>query len=219
MPIILSEELISLRRAILTMAAEVDQRVEKAIDAMLNHNQAAAWEVRRGDDAIDRMELNIEEECLQCLALAQPVAKDLRFILAIMRINSELERIGDMALSISKRALDLDRHVPIAMPLSLVSMAEETRRMFSNAISALADNDAELALAIRRADSRVDELQKEVFTWVQMEIRREVESTEAAIDVLSVARKLERIADLCTNIAEDIIFLIEGTVVRHSNIR
>jgi len=218
MAISLYAELVKLRRSILTMAAEVDQRLEKAIDALLNHNQTAAWDVRRGDATIDRWELDIEEECLRCLALVQPRAKDLRFVLAIMRINSELERIGDMAQSISKRVLDLDRHAPIDTPMALVAMAQDTRTMYSNAINALADNDAELAGAIRKADSRVDELQKEVFSWVQSEIRREVELTEAAIDVLSVARKLERIADVCTNIAEDIIFLIDGTVVRHSTL-
>jgi len=215
MPINLATELTDLRRSILAMGAAVEQRLNQAIRALFDFDVDAGEFVRTHDDEIDRMEIEIEQECLKVLALSQPVASDLRFVLAVMRINSTLERIADMARGIAKRALHLDKLNPPPFPDALRRMAEETRGMFSNALASIADEDAVLARRVREHDERVDDLQKEVFLWVQHEIPRHVEQTHAAIDILSAARKLERIADLCTNIAEDVIFLTEGAVVRH----
>ncbi len=216
MPIDLPVKLTELKQAILVMGANVEHRVKQATMAILNRDEAAAATVRAGDDEIDRMELDIEEECLRILALSHPVAGDLRFVLAVMRINSELERIADLARSIAKRAQDLQRMETLSFPPGLKLMAEETRGMLSGVLTALSDQDAEFARRIRLADDRVDDLLKEIFAWIQEEIPRHVEHTEQAIDVLSVARKLERIADLATNMAEEVIFLIEGEIVRHS---
>ncbi len=215
MAIDLQTELIECRRAILSMGAAVEQRVNHAIDAMLRNDYDTARTVRRSDAEIDEMDLDIEAECLRILALSQPVAGDLRFVLAVMRINADLERIGDCAKSIGKRVMSLANGRPITVPKSLVDMASATRTMLANALLALANDDAQLSRRIRRDDQRVDDLQKEVFAWVQEEIPRNVEAAKSTIDVLSIARKLERIADLCTNIAEDVIFLVEGSVVRH----
>ena len=216
MPIDLPVKLTELKQAILVMGANVEHRVKQATMAILNRDEAAAATVRAGDDEIDRMELDIEEECLRILALSHPVAGDLRFVLAVMRINSELERIADLARSIAKRAQDLQRMETLSFPPGLKLMAEETRGMLSGVLTALSDQDADFARRIRLADDRVDDLLKEIFAWIQEEIPRHVEHTEQAIDVLSVARKLERIADLATNMAEEVIFLIEGEIVRHS---
>jgi len=215
-PIDLPVKLTELKQAILVMGANVEHRVKQATMAILNRDEAAAATVRAGDDEIDRMELDIEEECLRILALSHPVAGDLRFVLAVMRINSELERIADLARSIAKRAQDLQRMETLSFPPGLKLMAEETRGMLSGVLTALSDQDADFARRIRLADDRVDDLLKEIFAWIQEEIPRHVEHTEQAIDVLSVARKLERIADLATNMAEEVIFLIEGEIVRHS---
>ncbi len=219
MPIDLRSELLGLRRDILTLGAVVEQRVAQALQALLRHNHDMGHLVADGDTEIDRMEVDIEAECLRILALSQPVAGDLRFVLAVMRINNELERIGDLARSIAKRALDLDTLKPIDFPQSLLTMATRAREMLAAAIGALADQDVIAARRVRAADERVDDLQREVFHWVQNEIVNNVETTEAAIDVLSVARKLERIADIATNIAEDVIFLAEGAVVRHTSVQ
>lgn len=218
MPIDLVEELTALRRTILRMGAEVEQRVHRAIDALVHHDVEAAMDVRRGDQKIDQMEVGIEEECLRVLALSNPVAGDLRFVLAVMRINSNLERIADMAKGIAKRVLDLEHLRSMEMPESLRTMAEESHRMLSDAMEALADQDVALAQQVRAADDRVDHLQKEIFAWAIREIPRHVENTEAVIDVLSITRKFERIADVATNIAEDVIFLIKGAIVRHGGI-
>jgi phosphate transport system protein len=218
MPIDLPTELIDLRRSILTMGAAVEHRVRLAMDALIERDIEAANAVRRGDDEIDEMEVEIEQECLRILALTQPVAGDLRFVLAVMRINSELERIADLARSIAKRTLDLDRLTPIDMPEGLTRMAREAHRMFSDALSALTAEEAAMAQRVREADDRVDDLQKEIFAWAQEEIPRHVEWTKAVIDVMSITRKLERIADLSSNMAEEVIFLVEGTLVRHAKL-
>lgn len=216
MPIDLPAELTDLRRAILTMGASVEQRVFKAIDGLLDHDLRAAETVRSGDNEIDEMEVDIESECLRVLALSQPVASDLRFVLAVMRINTDLERVGDLAKSISKRVIALERSGGVEFPPSLAEMAYSARKMFSDVLAALADQDAEACRKVRRSDERVNDLQREVFVWAQEEMRRNVEHLESVLDVLSVARKLERIADMATNIAEDVIFLVEGTIVRHT---
>jgi len=199
MPIDLPKELTQLRRDILTMGAAVEQRLNRAATALLSGDVDAARSVRHGDKEIDQMELEIEEECLRILALSHPVAGDLRFVLAVIRINTNLERIADMVKSIAKRLIDIDEVGPIQAPPALRTMMEESQRMFSDALVALTDENTDLARRIREADERVDDLQKEVFAWAQKEIPEHTDRTQAAIDVLSIARKLERIADVSTN--------------------
>jgi len=217
MPIDLPKELTQLRRDILTMGAAVEQRLNRAATALLSGDVDAARSVRHGDKEIDQMELEIEEECLRILALSHPVAGDLRFVLAVIRINTNLERIADMVKSIAKRLIDIDEVGPIQAPPALRTMMEESQRMFSDALVALTDENTDLARRIREADERVDDLQKEVFAWAQKEIPEHTDRTQAAIDVLSIARKLERIADVSTNMAEDVIFLSEGSLIRHGH--
>ncbi len=201
------------------MGSLVEQRVTRAIESLLHGRTDMAREVRTGDREIDAMDVDIEAECLRVLALTQPVATDLRLVLAVLRINGELERIGDEAKSIAKRVLDLaDTPNAVELPPTLHRMAQAARTMFSDALTALAESDVELCRRVRAADEHVDDCQKEIFAWVQEEIPRNVEATRAVIDILSVTRRLERIADLATNIAEDVIFLIEGAQVRHARL-
>ncbi|TVQ51486.1 MAG: phosphate transport system regulatory protein PhoU, partial [Phycisphaerales bacterium] len=172
---------------------------------------AEAQTVRVGDDEIDAMDLDIERECLRLLSLTQPVATDLRFILSVMRINTDLERIADMAKSIAKRVIAMEQ-LPgtFEPPATMRAMATQTRRMLDDALAALANNDRSLCNNIRKSDDQVDDMLKEMFAWAQSSIQEDVEVTAFAINMLSVARKLERIADMATNIAEDVIFVIEG---------
>jgi phosphate transport system protein len=218
MAIDLVKELTDLRRMILTMAGAVEERLNRAIDALVDGDLDAAMIVRTGDKEIDRMEVEIEQECLRIFALSHPVASDLRFVLAVMRINTNLERIADMAKSVAKRMIDVLQAHPVPLPPSLATMAVETRRMFADSMIALADRNPDLARRIRAADDRIDDLQKEIFVWAQREIPAHVERTEGVIDLLSIARKLERVADVCTNIAEDVIFLTEGAIIRHGHV-
>ncbi len=213
----LEKALTGLRRDILAMGAVVEQRVQRAVHALLHHDMEEARLVRTSDREIDEMELQIEEECLRVLALLHPVAGDLRFVLAVMRINANLERIGDMAKGIAKRVIDLEQLRHVEFPDALRIMTESTCRMLSEALVALSDRSTVIAYRVRNDDQRIDDLLKEIFMWAQREIPHHVENTEATIDTLSVARKLERIADVATNIAEDVIFFTEGSLVRHDS--
>lgn len=217
MGINLSDEIRELKRRILSMGATVEQRLRMACDGLLKRDIEAARLVRAGDAEIDQMEVELEEECLRILALSAPVAGDLRFVLSIMRINGELERVADLARSIAKRDIDLFRLERIEYPPALPTMADAARSMFSDALAALADSDAATARRVCKSDDRVDDLQKEVFAWVQDHLRMDPDDIEALLDLLSVARKLERIGDISTNIAENVIFLAEGTVIKHQH--
>ena len=212
----LQQRVADLRTAILKMGHDVEARLMTVTKALRTDDVELAKEVRHGDWVIDEQELVIEKKCMHTLALLHPVAGDLRFILAIMRINCDLERIADLAKNVSKRLLDLDKsEIELDLPSSVREMALRAGEMVSGAIRALADEDVKLAARIRKEDDRVDDLQREAFAWAHDQIPADVDSADAAIYILTIARALERIGDLACNIAEDVIFLVEGTVVRH----
>src|SRR5688572_3252670 len=175
MAINLIAELTHVRRSILTMAASTQQQVDRAIQALVNKDIALARLVRHGDAEINRLELEIENECLRIFALSHPVAGDLRFVMAVLRINSNLERIGDKAKTISKRTIDLTDYVPVELPPALIDMVRSARKMLSDALTALANEDADLCRHVRRSDDQVDALQKEIFGWAHAEIPAHVE--------------------------------------------
>jgi len=212
----LPTELIKLRRMILSMGAIVEERVNQAIEALLQHDLALAERVRAGDDEVDRLDLDVEKECVEILALHQPVAGDLRFVLAALRINADLERIADLARSVAKRSIKLEHQRPVKRPRALVDLAGAVRSVVSDAISALAEQNLEQAMEVRRADKPVDEKYREVFAWAVDEVSRRGEDAKAIIDMLSIVRALERIADLATNVAEAVVFSVGGTIVRHT---
>jgi len=211
----LDKGLVALHRAVLSMGAVARERVGQAFRALLDHDVALAQAVREGDREIDRMELDIDEECLKILALQGPVAGDLRYVLAILRINQDLERIADFAKSIAKRVIDMDGETPIQFPSNIARMADATEKMLADALRALADRDAVLAREVRRADQFVDDRNREVFHWAIEEVATHGERARGIIDIVSAARSIERIADLSTNIAEDVVFAVGGQVLRH----
>jgi phosphate transport system protein len=212
------KELVALRRNILGMGAAVEQRVAKAIEALLDQDLDAARFVRNGENEIDNMDVEIEIECLRVLALSHPVAGDLRFVLAVLRINNELERVADLANGISKRVIAMSVQNPIVLPQALSEMAAAAFQMLHDVLNAFSTEDAEVCRRVRRADKRVDDLHKQIFAWVHREIPARPDKTEEAIEVLSIARALERIGDAASNIAEDVLFLLEGAIVRHTNV-
>lgn len=212
----LKSEIVALRRSLLTMGAATESRVNLAVDAVVDTNLAAAERVKAGDAEIDQMEVEIENQCMRVLALGSPVAHDLRFVLAVVRISSDFERIADLSRGIAKKVIRWNAAPePVDVPASLADMAFATRAMMHRALEALATEDAESCREIRRADRRVDDLNKEVVAFARESIGTEPSRTGAALDFMQVAQRLERIADIATNIAEDVIFLSEGRVVRH----
>lgn len=218
MAIDLHKELISLRREILNMGAMVEQRVRRVIEALRDGDTAAARDIRASDAEIDSIDSKIDSECLRVLALGAPVAGDLRFVLTVMRINSELERIGDLCRGIAKRIMTLSLQSTIELPTVVFELAEAALSMLSNALAGLANEDASLCREVRRSDDRADDLNREIFAWCRSEIPRHVEQTSAAIDILSIGQRFERIADIASAIAGEVIFLVEGNSVRHTKV-
>ncbi|MBZ0269910.1 phosphate signaling complex protein PhoU [bacterium] len=211
----LQRDLEALKRSILDMGALVEAAVASSVDALLEGDRALADTVVKGDSAIDEREITVEEDCLKILALHQPVAVDLRFIVAVLKVNNDLERMGDLAQTLAKRARSLPDEDRGALPSVLPDMTRRVRAMVSASLDSMVALDAEAARAVLRDDESVDRLHKEVYTAVQERMTTEPAAARAHVSVLSISRCLERIADLSTNIAEDVIFMVEGEVVRH----
>ena len=211
----LLRDLEHLKKQLLLVGALVEGAILKATTALLERRPELASEVLRGDDAIDAREVMVEEECLKILALHQPVAIDLRYIITVLKVNNDLERMGDLAGNIAGRAADLLKHEPIRFPPEFAVMVETVRRMVHESLDALIHSDVALAKRVLAADDVVDQVHRQMFRDMQTLARQNPSMIEAAISILSASRNLERIADQCTNIAEDVIFLVEGEIVRH----
>lgn len=215
MPVNLQSRVIDLRRNLLALGAVVEQRVLSVIEIIRDGDVELARKVRAGDAEIDQMQLDIENECMRLLALGNPVAGDLRLVLTAMRVSNELERIADMAKGISKRVIRLVEAGHYRYPPALVQMAEAALTMLRDALVAFSNEDIRLCLEIRRADAYVDALNREIVAWARAWIEEDVEKSGAAIELLAVAQRVERLADIVTAIAEDTVFLVEGRLVRH----
>lgn len=213
----LGQELTKLRRMLLAMSAEVEQRVDQAFDALVRRDARKAEVVEGGDDTIDQFDVSIETVCVEILALHQPVAVDLRFVLAALRVNSELERIGDLARGIATRSIKLVERRPITLPAPMVEMMGHVREILGESLRAWAEQDEERARKVIKSDGPINRNYHAVFKWAAREIAQHGDEAKAVIDVLSAVRGVERIADLATNIAEAIIFAVEGQIVRHAH--
>ncbi len=214
----MQRELEKLKKSILALSAVVEETVQQSVQALENLNVDLAEKVIANDDLIDDMEVDFEEECLKILALHQPVANDLRFIIAVLKINNDLERIGDLATNIADRALSLAAEERIPVPFDFSGMADKVEQMLKKSIDALVNYDLRLAAQVCKMDDEVDSLHKSTYQQVKEEIRRHPQRLESLVHYLSVSRHLERIADLATNLAEDVIYLIEGNIVRHTSL-
>jgi len=208
-------EIERLKKMVLTLSAVVEESVHKAVNAIERRDAELAQRVLDSDIEVDHMEVDVEEECLKILALHQPVAADLRFIIAVMKLNSDLERIGDLAGNVAKRAIFLAKHPRIEIPAQIPAMAEKVQVMLKRTLDSLVKMDASLAREVMASDDEVDDLHKQVGKYVQKLLKTKPENTEAYIQIFHVARHLERIGDSASNIAEDVIYMIDGEIVRH----
>lgn len=215
MSVNLQSRVINLRRNLLALGALVEQRVSSVIEIIRDGEVELARQVRAGDAEIDQMQLELEAECMRLLALGSPVASDLRLILTAMRVSNELERIADMCKGISKRVIRLVESGSYRYPLALVQMAEAALSMLRDVLVAFSNEDIKLCLEVRRADTYVDDLNREVVAWARAWIEQDVEKSGAAIELLAIGQRVERLADIVTAIAEDTVFLVEGRLVRH----
>lgn len=211
----LEKEIGALEKRLLMLSTIAEESVHKSVKAVEERSRELAVEVIEADVAIDRMEVELEEECLKVLALHQPVAGDLRFIVAILKINNDLERVGDLASNIAKRALAMLDCSEVPIPFSLHEMAEIAWSMVRDSLDALVQLDPDLAQRIRRVDNEVDELHRRNYRKIAEVIAKEPEAIEPYLSLLRVSQGLERIADHATNIAEDVLYMLKGQIVRH----
>jgi phosphate transport system protein len=216
MPVHLEREIDKLKAMISSLAAHVEEAVGKAVRAVTERDGELARKIIEFDPEIDLMEVEVEEECLKALALHQPVAQDLRFIIAVLKVNNDLERIGDLAANIAEQAAFLATARPIEIPYDLPGMAGRVREMLRRSLDALMASDAAIAQSVREADDEVDAIDRAMYPEVRAAISRNLDRMEALIRLLRVSQNLERIADHATNIAEDVIYLAEGKIIRHS---
>jgi phosphate transport system protein len=209
------EELSGLRQRILAMGGLVEKQIASAVESLIDRDRALAEATIRKDHAVNRLDVEIDDLCIRLLALRQPAARDLRFITTALKITTDLERIGDMAVNISERALELAGVAPLKPYIDVPRMAEISSRMLHRSLDAFVREDTELALAVCRNDDEVDNLNGQIFRELLSFMIEDPHAITRAMGVLFVSKYLERIADHATNIAEMVIFMVKGKSIRH----
>ena len=219
MSIHLQKEVESLKKRTLSLSALVEENVGRAVQAFGEKNETLAAEVIETDTVIDRLEIEVEEECLKILALHQPVAVDLRFLIAVLKMNNDFERIGDLAVNIAERTLALCRRPAVELASQLDTVIDKVRAMLKNSLDSLVNLDADLARHVCASDDEVDEFYRNMYRKVKEGILASPTSDQVddMLQLLSISRHLERIADHATNIAEDVLYMIKGEIFRHHN--
>jgi phosphate transport system protein len=211
----LERELEKLRKKILALGAMVEGSIEKAILSLTRHDVKLAREVIKSDHEIDHIEVEIEEDCLKILALYQPAAIDLRYVVGILKMNNDLERMGDLAVNIAERAAYLADRKETELFLDFTKMSEKVIAMVKKSLDSLIKMDARMAQEVCAADDEVDAINREILLHIQDYIEQNPHEVKPLIHLLLVSRHLERIADQATNIAEDVVYMIDGTIIRH----
>ncbi len=215
MPLYMLREIEKLKSKLLFLCARAEESVRRAVRAVKKRDVALAVEVIETDVEVDQIEIDVEEECLKILALYQPVAIDLRLVVAVLKINNDLERIADLSVNIAEQALVLSQGDNGPIPFDFDNMSEKTQTMLRKSLDAMIRMDEQLAREVIVSDEEVDAINRQMYQKVYQEIKKTPERVEVMIRFLSISRSLERIADYATNIAEDILYMIRGEIVRH----
>jgi phosphate transport system protein len=209
------QELATLREQLLAMGGRAETSMKKAIRALERRDRALAAEIIRDDRLIDRLEIEVEERCVMLLALQQPLARDLRFITAALKISNDLERVGDHAVNIAGAA-DRLADLPLLKPLvDIPRMEELATGMLRDALDAFVRRDAAAARAVCRGDDQVDQLNQQVYRELITFMIEDPTTISRALELILVARNLERVADLATNVAEEVVFISEARIIKH----
>ncbi len=209
------DELSQVKVRLLTMSGEAEAALRTAVDALLERDPSAAEQVIEGDRVIDAMEVEIEEACVDLIALHQPMARDLRTLIATIKIATDLERVGDHAVNLAQSAARLAQARPIAPEPEIVEMARLAREMLADALEAFVRDDAAAGREVCLRDDKVDALNRSVFRILLTQMMEDPHIIGAALELFLVSRNLERVADLATNIGEDVVFLVEGKSIKH----
>jgi phosphate transport system protein len=208
-------DLQALKQRLLAMGAIVEERVHQAVQALIERNQNKAEAVATGDYEVNDLHIEIDDRCLKLLALQQPMATDLRLITSAIKINSDLERIGDQAVNVAQNVIKLLPHPPLRPVTDIPRMADSAERMTRDALDSFVRRDVALARSVLERDDEVDGLKDQVFRVLLTHMMADPGTIERALPLILISRNIERIADHATNIAEDVIFLVEAKDVRH----
>ena len=211
-----SRELEKIKKQILSLVAKVEEQVRMATQAVETHDAELAQQIIQSDYDIDEMEVEIEEECLKVLALHQPVAVDLRFLIAVIKINNELERIGDQAVNIAERVDIIGKGEQLDLFFDYSAMGEKVQDMLKSSLDALVNMDYDLAYSVVVRDDEVDQIKSDAYDLIKNAMGDHPDKLGELINLLLISRHLERLADHTTNIAEEVIYLIEGEIIRHA---
>ena len=209
------EELKLLKEKLLEMASRAEEQIALAIRGLKDREEKLACQVLDREEAINLLDIEIDEMSMRLLALRQPMATDLRFITSAMRIGSDLERIGDLAVNIAERTMDLLKHPQLKPLIDIPRMAELAQEMVRDALNAFINGDAVLAKQVCERDDQVDKLNIQIFRELLTFMMADTATIPRAVDLILVGRHLERIADHATNIGEDVIFMIKGRTIKH----
>lgn len=209
------KEIQKLKAGLVYLSSKVETNLNSVIEAIMERDYDKAKQAVELDKEIDTLEVELEEECLKILALHQPVASDLRLVVAILKMNNDLERIGDLAGNIGKNAMFLSSRKPVSVPFDYQKMASHAREMLHLSLKALTEASPEKAEKVREMDDYLDGINNSMYTIVHDFIQKNPENLDHYIHMASISRALERIGDLAVNMAEDVIYLHQGKIVRH----
>lgn len=209
------EELQDLKEKLLEMASRAEEQIGRAVRSLKDRHQALACEVLEKEEAINRLDIEIDEMTMRMLALRQPMAADLRFITVAMKISGDLERIGDLAVNIAERTLEILKYPQLKPLIDIPRMAEMAQVMVRDALNAFITGDADLARSVCQRDDEVDQLNHQIFRELLTYMMEDPETITRAVDLILVGRHLERIADHATNIGEDVIYMVKGKTIKH----
>ena len=211
-----SERLETLRRQLIAMGAEAERQIASAIEALVTGDAAKARAVIEGDKVIDQMEIKIDEGAVELLATQQPVAGDLRLLVSALKINADLERIGDHAVNIAEAAERMSKSRPFKPWIDIPYMAEIARGMLQDSLDAFVRRDAALALAVCKRDDLLDEKNKSIIRELLTYMAENPALITACIEIIGISRNLERVGDLATNIGEETIYIAQGDIIKHN---
>lgn len=212
-------EMERLHRDIVSMCATVEELINEAVSGLRNRSSSVAQELLVRDSEVDELDVRIEEECLKILALYHPVANDLRRVTSVLKIIGELERVGDLAVNIAERSAEIARHPDFPLPDRLDEMCTESLSMLHESIDAYVEMSAEKAIAVCKRDDGVDDLNVELLNKLRDDMSANPSWIDPGMHLFSCIRHIERVADHATNIAEDVVYLVEGQIVRHPNLK
>lgn len=214
----LEEEISKLKKMLFEMATSVEEMIAKSIKALKDRNMIMAEEVIKSDAKINEMEIDIDNQCIRILALYHPEAEDLRTVSMIMKINNDLERIGDHAVNIAEKTIYLADKPPVKPLIDIPRMADKAIQMLQESLDAFVNKDAQLAIEVCKRDDEVDSLEPQIVRELVTYMIGDPQTIDRSLNLILIAREIERVADLATNIAEDTYYIVSGKSLKHHSL-